>query len=124
MKELSDKQRKRRDELVDELRTSKQRMLDELKFINMKIEQLNGVIDEYNSTLTAITEFRCEIASAIEDDWQNEEEKWFESDEAELQTIWKDEWECKYPEEIEFIDSLEGEALKHDEELLALPEEP
>jgi len=124
MKELSDKQKARRNELVDELRYTRHSIIDKMKEVNNYIEQLNGRIDEYNSHLTAVTEFRGEVASAIEDDWQSEEEKWFESDEAERQTIWKDEWECEYPENIDLIEDITVPELKHDEELESLPSEP
>jgi septal ring factor EnvC (AmiA/AmiB activator) len=122
MKVLSDAQMKRRDELVDDLRSAKKAISEQQNLVNQVIGNLNEEIETYNSLLEQAKELRNEVAKAIEEDWQDKEEDWFTSREGEEQTSWKDEWEQSYTDRVETVPECELETLDQDKELEQLPE--
>jgi len=122
MNKLSPEQLDQLDRIVIELRKSKETIKDRFDSVNGVINVLNEEIEHYNQLLIEAQDFRNAVAETIEGDWADKPEEWFESTAGEEQASWKEEWDQTYPEEIDTVAEVELESLKHDEELLSLPQ--
>jgi hypothetical protein len=104
MKSLDKVDLKRRDELVETLDQSYQRLENAFTEYNNKVADLfapvQTAIDEYNAIIADAEGFRDDVISQIDDYMSERSEKWLEGERGQAYGEWKDSWDNLSFEEI------------------------
>jgi len=120
---LTNAELKDRDRLVDELRTAKSNLEENVSKFNEvltgMLDGLNGYVTEYNQVLEQLREFHDNVVSRLEEQFDSKSESWQESDRGQAASELKDEWENLELEDIEMFDveMLELQEADHDENI-------
>lgn len=105
---MTESEGERRDVLVADLRTKRDKLSGAISDFNVALEtaraELRVAVEDYNETITEAKGFAEDKAREIEDAIDSKSEKWQEGEKGEAASAWKEAWE-EIDSEFEELDA-------------------